>query len=427
MLATPVRRLGTADAVVLGLAAMLGTGVFTVFAPAAAAAGGWLLLAVALAGLVAACNAMSTAELASAHPESGGGYVYGRERIGPWAGRLAGVAFLTGKTASAGAAAGAFGLYVLPAYPWAAAVAAVIGVTALNMAGVQWTARGAWVLVTGVLAVLAVVVAVGLLQPVGDVTVPPAVPVAALDGVGDGSAARSGVLGVATAVGLMFFAFAGYARIATLGEEVRDPAVTIRRAIPLALAIALVVYLAVASALLVGLGAERLAGDPTPLVTLVSGLSTPGLGVLVRLGAAVATVSVLLSVLVGISRTSLAMARRRELPRPLSVVGSRGTPWRADLLAAAVALAVAVFAGPLAAIALSACSVLVYYAVINASALRLRPAERRWPRWTAWLGLVMCLALAVLLPLRSVLITAGVLAVGFALTTLLGRRSGSPG
>ena len=427
MLATPVRRLGTADAVVLGLAAMLGTGVFTVFAPAAAAAGGWLLLAVALAGLVAACNAMSTAELASAHPESGGGYVYGRERIGPWAGRLAGVAFLTGKTASAGAAAGAFGLYVLPAYPWAAAVAAVIGVTALNMAGVQWTARGAWVLVSGVLAVLAVVVAVGLLQPVGDVTVPPAVPVAALDGVGDGSAARSGVLGVATAVGLMFFAFAGYARIATLGEEVRDPAVTIRRAIPLALAIALVVYLAVASALLVGLGAERLAGDPTPLVTLVSGLSTPGLGVLVRLGAAVATVSVLLSVLVGISRTSLAMARRRELPRPLSVVGSRGTPWRADLLAAAVALAVAVFAGPVAAIALSACSVLVYYAVINASALRLRPAERRWPRWTAWLGLVMCLALAVLLPLRSVLITAGVLAVGFALTTLLGRRSGSPG
>lgn len=162
-------------------------------------------------------------------------------------------------------------------------------------------------------------------------------------------------------------------------------------------------------------------------MTLVSGLSTPGLGVLVRLGAAVATVSVLLSVLVGISRTSLAMARRRELPRPLAVVGSRGTPWRADLLAAAVALAVAVFAGPIAAIALSACSVLVYYAVINASALRLRPVERRWPRWTAWLGLVMCLALAVLLPPRSVLITAGVLAVGFAVTTLLGRRSGSPG
>jgi APA family basic amino acid/polyamine antiporter len=427
VLATPVRRLGTADAVVLGLAAMLGTGVFIVFAPAAAAAGGWLLLAVALAGVVATCNALSTAELAAAHPESGGGYVYGRERIGPWAGRLAGVAFLTGKTASAGAAAGAFGLYVLPANPWAAAVAAVIGVTALNMAGVQWTARGAWVLVSGVLAVLAVAVGVGLLQPVGDAGLPPAGPVTALGGLSDGIDARSGVLGVATAVGLIFFAFAGYARIATLGEEVRDPAVTIRRAIPLALAIALVVYLAVAAALLVGLGAQRLASDPTPLVTLVSGLSAPGLGVLVRLGAAVATVSVLLSVLVGISRTSLAMARRRELPAPLAVVGSRGTPWRADLLAAAVALAVAVLAGPVAAIALSACSVLVYYAVINAAALRLRPDERRWPRWTAWLGLALCLALAVLLPLQSVLITAGVLAVGFAVTTLLGRRSSRSG
>ncbi len=420
MVAAPQRVLGTADAVVLGLAAMVGTGVFTVWAPAAAAAGPWLLLAVLLAGVVAACNAVSTADLAATYPESGGGYVYGRQRLAPWAGRLAGVAFLTGKTASAAAAAAAFGLYVLPAYPGVAAAAAIIGVTALNVAGVRWTARAAWALVTGVLAVLAVVVAVGLLQPVGGTGSVPTDPVEALD-------SHPGALGVATAAGLVFFAFAGYARIATLGEEVRDPARTIRRAIPLALGIALVVYLAVAAALLVGLGVDRLAREPTPLVALVSGLSTPGLGVLVRLGAAVATVSVLLSVLVGVSRTGLAMARRRELPAPLAVIGKRGTPWRADLLAAAVALVVAVLAGPLAAIALSACSVLVYYAVINAAALRLRRAERRWPPWTAWLGLALCIGLALLLPPTSVLITSGVLAVGLAATTLLGRRSSSPG
>jgi basic amino acid/polyamine antiporter, APA family len=103
------RRLGTPDAVVLGLAAMLGTGVFAVWAPAAAAAGSWLPLAVLLAGVIALCNAVSTADLAAAYPESGAGYVYGRHRLGPAAGRLAGVAFLTGKSASAAAAAGVFG------------------------------------------------------------------------------------------------------------------------------------------------------------------------------------------------------------------------------------------------------------------------------------------------------------------------------
>ena len=161
------RRLGTSDAVVLGLAAMLGTGVFAVWQPAAAAAGPWLLLAVLLAAVVAACNASSTADLAVAHPESGGGYVYGRERISPGAGRLAGVAFLVGKSASAAAAAGVFGTYVLPSAPEVAAVVAVAGVTALNTAGVRWTARGAYALVGGTVAVLLLVVAVGLVQAGG--------------------------------------------------------------------------------------------------------------------------------------------------------------------------------------------------------------------------------------------------------------------
>ena len=89
--------------------------------PAAAAAGRWLLLAVLLAGVVAACNAASTADLAVAHPQSGGGYVYGRQRLRPGAGRLAGVAFLVGKCASAAAAAGVFGGYVLPSAPLPAA------------------------------------------------------------------------------------------------------------------------------------------------------------------------------------------------------------------------------------------------------------------------------------------------------------------
>lgn len=415
---------------------MLGTGVFTVFTPAAQHAGAWLLLAIMLAGVVAACNAFSTADLAARYPESGGGYVYGRERLAPCAGRLAGVAFLVGKTASAAAAGGVFGSYVLPAHPLWAAIPVIGVVGGLNAIGVRWTARGAWVLVPGVLAVLAMVVVVGLawrvpsdwslpgpagsgladLSVAGDTSLPGAT----TDLVSQPAVVTP--LGVLTAAGLVFFAFAGYARTATLGEEVRNPKHTLRRAIPMALLIALLTYLAVGGALLHALGVSRLASDAAPLAAAVSGADTPALGVLVRIGAAAATVSALLSVLVGVSRTTLAMARRRDLPGWLAAVSSRGTPWRADLVGVAGAVLVAVLAGPIAAVALSACSVLVYYAVINLAALRLPAADRRWPAWTSLLGLLLCLGLAALLPLTQVLVTAGVLVFGVLASGLLAWR-----
>ncbi|HLU59601.1 MAG TPA: APC family permease [Pseudonocardia sp.] len=413
------RRLGTADATVLGLAAMLGTGVFAVWAPAASAAGPWLLVAVLLAAVVATCNAASTADLAVAHPESGGGYVYGRERLAPAAGRLAGVAFLVGKTSSAAAAAGVFGEYVLPSQPLPAAILVIAAGTALNTAGVRWTARGAYALVGGTLAVLVVVVVIGLLGP------DPAAPGTAAAPDAEAVPAPGGGLGVLTAAGLVFFAFAGYARIATLGEEVRDPRRTIRRAVALALGITLLTYLLVAAALMVGLGTDRLATEATPLVTVVDAGEASALGVLVRAGAAVAAGSALLSVLVGVSRTALAMARRGELPRGLAAICARGTPRRADIAGGLVAIGIAVLAGPVAAIALSACCVLVYYAVINLAALRLPAAERSWPAWTSGLGLLLCVVFAALLPTRQVVITAVALAVGWTLCTLLGRAAAS--
>ena len=183
-----------------------------------------------LAGVVAVCNATSTADLAAAHPQSGGGYVYGSARLCPGAGRLAGVAFLVGKSASAAAAAGVFGAYVLPSAPLPAALLVVAVATALNIAGVRWTARSAYALVGGTLAVLLVVVAVGL-SGRGPVDAPPLTSVVV----------DPGPAGVVTAAGLVFFAFAGYARIATLGGEVRDPQRTLPRAIRLALGITLVV------------------------------------------------------------------------------------------------------------------------------------------------------------------------------------------
>ncbi|GII26076.1 APC family permease [Planosporangium mesophilum] len=386
------RRLGVGDAVVLGLGSMLGAGVFVVFAPAAAAAGGTgLLAALGLAGLIAFCNATSSARLAARYPESGGTYVYGRERLGEFAGYLAGWGFVVGKTASCAAMALTAGLYLAPAAARPIAVGLVVALTAINLAGVTKTARVTRWLVVITLAVLLLVVAVGLprARPIGFDPPPPT--------------------GVLTAAGLMFFAFAGYARIATLGEEVRDPERTIPRAVPLALGAVLAVYAVVAVTALAVLGPSRLAATSAPLAAVAQASGVPGTGWLVRVGAAVAAVGVLLALLAGVARTTLAMARRRDLPAALaSIHPARRVPHRAQLLIGAVVVALVVLADVRGAIGFSSVTVLVYYAIANASALTLPGRGRVIPV----VGLVGCLVLAASLPWRSVVAGVGVLAVG---------------
>jgi APA family basic amino acid/polyamine antiporter len=389
------RRLGTFDAVVIGLGSMIGAGIFAALAPAARAAGSGLLLGLAVAAVVAYCNATSSARLAARYPDSGGTYVYGRERLGPFWGYLAGWGFVVGKTASCAAMALTVGSYVWPGHAHAVAVAAVVALTAVGYAGLQKSAWLTRAIVAVVLVVLALVVVTALTAP----------------------AARTPDLGAGTGVlqaaGLLFFAFAGYARIATLGEEVRDPARTIPRAIPLALGIALVVYAAVAVAVLAVLGSDGLASAPAPLADAVRAAGLPGLTPVVRAGAAIAAVGSLLALLLGVSRTTLAMARDRHLPYALAAVHPRhGVPHRAELAVGAVVAILAATADLRGAIGFSSFGVLAYYAIANASALTLTAAEGRPPRAVPALGLAGCLTLAFALPLTSVLTGAAVLTIG---------------
>ncbi|SBT48701.1 APC family permease [Micromonospora auratinigra] len=405
------RRLGVPDAVVIGLGSMLGAGVFVVFAPAAAAAGGaGLLAALALAGLIAFCNATSSARLAARYPESGGTYVYGRERLHPFAGFLAGWGFVIGKTASCAAMALTIGAYLWPGRARLVAVLAVVAVTAVNLRGIGRTATATRILVGLVLTVLTVVAVTGAPHVAPD-RLAGAVP--------------TGVRGVLTAAGLLFFAFAGYARIATLGEEVRDPRRTIPRAVPLALGAVLAIYLVLAVVALGTLGEQRLAGSAAPLADVVRVAGLPGLAWLVRAGATVAVTGVLLSLLAGVGRTTLAMARRRDLPGALAAVHPRyKVPHRAELAVAAVVIVVVALADVRGAIGFSSCTVLVYYAIANAAALTLgrEPARRIPVQLLAASGLVGCLVLAVSLPPASVLAGFGVLALG-ALWYALRHRS----
>ena len=398
------RRLGTFDAVTIGLGSMVGAGIFAALAPAAAAAGTGLLIGLAVAAVVAFCNATSSARLAALYPQSGGTYVYGRERLGEFWGYTAGWSFVVGKTASCAAMALTVGYYVWPQWAHAVAVAAVVALTAVNYAGIQKSAMLTRAIVAFVLAVLAAVVVVVL--GFGDV---------------DGSRLAFGedvsVHGVLQAAGLLFFAFAGYARIATLGEEVRDPARTITRAIPIALGITLVVYALVAVAILSELGSAALASTSAPLADAVRAAGFPGMEPVVRVGAAVAALGSLLALILGVSRTTLAMARDRHLPHALSAVHPRfKTPHHAEIVVGVVVAAVAAVADVRGAIGFSSFAVLLYYAIANASAWTLEPEGRRHQtlrrRSIPFIGLIGCLVLAFLLPVSSVLIGAAVVAVG---------------
>jgi APA family basic amino acid/polyamine antiporter len=392
---------------------MIGAGVFAAIGPAARAAGTGLLAGLAIAAVVAYCNAASSAELAAVYPASGGTYVYGRERLGPFWGYLAGWGFVIGKTASGAAMALTVGAYAAPSWQRPIAVVAVIGLTAVNYRGIRKTALLTRVIVFVVLAVLCLVV------------------IGALFG-GQASADNfrgltvGGWHGVLQSAGLLFFAFAGYARIATLGEEVDDPARTIPKAIPRALAVTLVVYLVVAVAALAAVGPTALANSTAPLVTAVHAGDLRGLTPAVRIGGAIAALGVLLSLIAGVSRTAFAMAADRELPRWLDAVHpTHRIPHHAEVVVGALIAVLVALTDLRDAIGFSSFCVLAYYAIANVAAWTLPSNQRRWPRLLAVAGVIGCITLAFTLPVENVLTGLAVLGGGTAVWMARHHRSRS--
>jgi APA family basic amino acid/polyamine antiporter len=404
------RRLGVADAVVIGAGSMIGAGVFVAWSPAADAAGTGLIIGLVIAGVVAFCNAASSAQLAAVHPESGGTYVYGRRQLGAFWGHLAGWGFVVGKTASCAAMALTVGAYLWPEQDRLVAVAAVVVITAVNIGGLSRTVAVTRVLLVVSLSALVAVVVAGWSS--SDADLDRIVPI-------DGD-----VYGVLQSAGFLFFAFAGYARIATLGEEVKDPAVTIPRAIPRALAAVLAVYLVVGVTALATVPASALAATAAPLQLVIEAGRFEALGPVVDIGAGIAALGVLLNLIPGVSRTSLAMARERELPHVFAHIdGARSLPLRAELTVAAVVIALVVVVDLRSAIGISGVAVLTYYAITNAAALTLRRDQRRWPPVIAVIGLLGCVVLVVALPPRAVVTGLVTLAVGVIVRLVAQRRT----
>lgn len=377
------RRLTLPGAVVVGVSAMVGTGVFVVWTPVAALIGGdWLLVALTIAFLVAALNATTVAHLAQRFPEAGGAYAYGRHVLGRWPGMIAGWAFLIGKTGSAVAAALTIGAYVWPQYQRIVAVAVVMVALVIDAAGIVRSVR-TLAIVSGL--VLLALVAWSLMVASGV----PTDPLSAQSN-------RDGVLNILAAAGLFFVAFAGYARLATLGEEVRDPRRTIPRAMATSLLIVSVVYIVIASVI-----APRLASltESASLRALAEDVGSPWLVTAIAVAALLAAGGTVLSLLSGMSRTLFAMADAGDAPRPLARVHEqRRVPVRAQIVIAFVVMAVASSGGITSALTISAISVLTYYAVAHLAALpHPRDGAQPLPRVIPVMGLAGCLALPIAL------------------------------
>ncbi len=422
------RELGTFGAAMLGLGAMIGTGVFVGIGLGAGIAGPAVLLALAAAAGVALCNGLSSAQLAANHPVSGGTYEYGYIYLNSWAGFTAGWVFLIAKSASAATAALGFSGYTLHAFELSrgllipTALAAVAALTVVVLAGLRRSNVANISIVTITLLSLGFFVIAGL--PYLDAgNLVPFWP----DDTGGGRSLSAWL----EATALMFVAYTGYARIATLGEEVRDPRRTIPRAIVASALAVMLIYGAVAIVGLGVAGADGLLtateGEAAPLAVVAERFDLPfGDSVLV-IGALTAMLGVALNLILGLSRVLLAMARRGDVFAVFARLNVAGTTPHWAVLAVACLIAGLVLIGDVRTTwSFSAFAVLVYYSLTNLAALRMPPRDRLYPRWISAVGLVCSLGLAFWVEPRVWLTGLGLIALGLIWHALAGGvRRGS--
>lgn len=437
------REIGLSGAILLGLGSMVGSGVFVSLGLAAGVAAEGLLAAIVFAALLAMANALSSAQLAAAHPVSGGTYEYGRRYLSPALGFAAGWMFLCAKSASAATAAlGAAG-YMLallgsrgavdadatakaistpPPDPFVmrgVALVVVVVLTALVAGGIRRSNRTNAVIVSVTLAALAVlIVAVGGAAGRG---------AAVLPDFGRTVLGAPSLTALFEATALMFVAFTGYGRLATLGEEVRDPRRVIPRAIVVSMVVVTALYLAVAWVslrILDGPTLERSTIEQAaPLEAVALAAGAPLVASIVAVGAVTAMVGVLLNLILGLSRVLFAMARHGDAPPALARIHARqASPVAAVIACGAAVAALAMIGNVKLSWSLSAFTVLLYYAITNLAALAQPRSERRYPRAIAVAGLIACLALAPFIEWRAWAIGLALLAVGFMLRAVLPRK-----
>lgn len=398
------RDLDLSGAVAVGLGAVIGAGIFVVTGVAAGIAGPAFLLGLLIAGFAATCNGLSSAKLASIYPTSGGAYEYGYRILSPAVGFAAGWTFLLSKLSAGGVVALGFGGYLNALFPMidprVAAITAVIVLTLANLSGIKKVGFINKLIVSITIGSLAYFIISGI--PVFDrANLMPFAP--------------NGLRSIAQSAGLLFFAFTGYARVTTLGSEVKEPAKTIPRAIILTLIISVILYSAVGLIAVGTVGSAALAKTSAPLEAAAKVFTTPGVATVIGLGACTAMLGVLLSQILGISRMFYAMSQRRDLPGIFSKVSPAGVPSIGIVTAGGIIVILAI-AGSIPVIVQTATfAILLYYSIANISALRLKEGKKLYPNWISWAGLIACLMMGVTMDINVITSGLTILAIGFVI------------
>ncbi|MCC9655353.1 APC family permease [Rhodopirellula halodulae] len=418
------RDVGLFGAMMMGLGSIVGTGVFVSIGIAAGITGPSVVFAIVVAALVATFNGLSSAQLAAQHPVSGGTYEYGYRWLSPSLGFAAGWMFLCAKSASAATAALGFAGYALQLFhvertEWIVplALGAVVVISALLLGGIRRSNWANIAIVSTTLISLAAFVLAGL-PSVFREGASQMTPLFA------SSEAPTAMRQFLEACALMFVAYTGYGRIATLGEEVHDPRRTIPRAIILTLAVSSLLYVVVGGVAVAASGTELLSGEASqqaaPLQLVADSLNVPLVGTLVSIGAVTAMLGVLLNLILGLSRVVFAMGRRGDLPSAAANVSStNATPNVAVVLVGIGVSGLTLIGDVKTTWSFSAFTVLVYYALTNLSATRLTKEERLFSPVIPWLGLLSCLGLAFWVQPEIWLIGLGLLIIGWAFQAMM--------
>lgn len=394
------REIGLAGAILMGLGSIVGTGVFVSIGVASGVAGANVLVAVFLAALLATCNGLSSAQLAAAHPVSGGTYEYGYRWLTPWLGFSAGWLFLCAKSASAATALLGIVGYInfamhgdlppkIDMILIGVALSILFVLTIFTLIGIKRTNFINSVIVGTTLLTLATFVVFGF---------PTAISLSETNLAGLLDFKMTSANNLFHASALMFVAYTGYGRIATLGEEVKNPRKTIPSAMITTLAVTMLLYLTVGFVAVSLVGPDNLANSAktwiAPLFYAASTLNVTWVKTALLIGALTAMLGVVLNLLLGLSRVALAMARRSDFPKELAVVNEKGIPKRATILVAIIITVLVLIGDIRLSWTFSAFTVLVYYSLTNLCAIRIEKESRLYPVWISWFGLIGCLGLA---------------------------------
>ena len=413
------RNLNLLDATAVGVGAIIGAGIFVVLGLALGYAGPSVVVSIIIAGVVASFTAFSFAELGSAIPKEGGAYEYSLELISPFAGFAVGCLWLSAQVVAGAAISLGFAGYFVSVFPGlpikTVAITVALMLTVLNLVGAKQSTFVNNVFVFIKVAVLALFIGFGLFQM-------------NLQDFSDFS--PHGPVGVLQGAGFIFFAFLGFGRVATLGEEVKNPERNLPLAILTALAVSVVVYVLTALAA-AGLQDYRvLAQSGSPIAEAATATGNFTLVAAVSFGALIATASVLLTNLLGVSRVAFAMARNGQLPKSAAKVSSRfGTPHVSIIASGVLLTALTCFLDLRQAAAITSFSLLCVHLAVNFCAFRLRKKMQtsgkfKMPFYPAipLLGFFSCFVLMFSLPQESWIVTAAIVAAS-AVLYLLGTRA----